>query len=63
MIAHFKLRKGSYDSYSSNASSNYDNNLISGRTIRNNALPEMKRSQSPKPQDIINLDEEDFGKY
>jgi len=63
MIAHFKLRKGSYDSYSANASSNYDNNLISGRTMRNNALPDMKRYEKPRPQDIISLDENDFGKY
>lgn len=63
MIVHFKLRKGSYDSYSSNANSNYNNNLISGRNMRSNALPDMKRSERPKPQDIINLDEEDFGKY
>lgn len=63
MIARFKLRNIYFDNYSSNVNSTFTNNMITGRNIRTNALPDVKRFDNPRPQDIINLDDEDFGKY
>jgi len=64
MIARFKLKNEMTNRYSSDMrDSGYSSGMISGRSHKTNVLPESRRQERIKPEDIISLDGNDFGKY
>ncbi|MBP7509850.1 MAG: hypothetical protein KA807_18710, partial [Prolixibacteraceae bacterium] len=64
MIDRFKLKNEMSSRYSSDSrNSGYGSGMVTGRSHRTNALPESRRQERTRPEDIISLDGDDFGKY
>ena len=65
MISRFKLKSGMKSDYSSDfdSKSYSTSKMIKGNTFKSNLLTESKGRERMKPEEIISLDESNFGKY